>query len=392
MITMLRNKKNSFSPNALTNNFSYNDAIESFSFHSSFPNYKPTPLIELNGLSNHLGLKNIWIKDESHRFGLNAFKVLGASYAVVKYLIEFFGMKNVQPTYTVLNNNPFRSRTRNITLVTATDGNHGRGVAWTAQQIGCKSVIYMPRGTTQNRFENIKSHGADVTIIDGCYDDAVKLAKENSEKYGWLLVQDSSWNGYEKIPLMIMQGYLTIMREIFDVLKDEAPTHLFVQCGVGSLPAAVLAFLLNYFKDKKPVFVIIEPDDAACMYESARLSSIVTLTNEMSTIMAGLACGTPSKMAYDILAAHADFFIKCSDDNTIKGMQILGRQEFGDPKIVSGESGAVTTGFLYYLLHNKKFAPLCEKLKLNSESKVLLISTEGDTDPIMYRKILAKTT
>lgn len=364
--------------------------MEAFSFHSTFPNYKPTPLIELKGLSNHLGLKNIWIKDESHRFGLNAFKVLGASYAVVKYLTEFFGMKNVQATYTVLNDSPFRNRARNITLVTATDGNHGRGVAWTAQQIGCKSVIYMPKGTTQSRFENIKSHGADVTIIDGSYDDAVKLAKENSEKYGWLLVQDSSWNGYEKIPLMIMQGYLTIIREIFDVLKDEVPTHLFVQCGVGSLPAAVLAFLLNYFKDKKPGFVVVEPDDAACIYESTRLSSIVTLTNEMNTIMAGLACGTPSKMAYDILTAHVDFFVKCSDDITIKGMQILGRQEFGDPKIISGESGAVTTGLLYYLLNDHKFGSLCDELKLNNESKVLLISTEGDTDPVMYRKILGR--
>ncbi|MEW6194324.1 MAG: diaminopropionate ammonia-lyase [Bacteroidota bacterium] len=392
MISLLKNKNIASRQSELTNHFDLDTAKKVLALHSTFPGYKPTPLVELKGLSNHLGLNKIWIKDESHRFGLNAFKVLGAGYAVINYLYEYMGMDNKPLSFSFPNDKKIENKIESLTLVTATDGNHGRGVAWTAQQIGCRSVIYMPKGTTQSRFENIKSLGADVTIIDGSYDAAVQLAKENSKRYGWLLVQDSSWNGYEKIPLMIMQGYLTIMKEIFDLLKGEIPTHVFVQCGVGSLPAAVAAFLVNFLKEKKPVFVVVEPDDAACMLESARLSSMITLKNEMKTIMAGLACGTPSKSAFDILSAHTDFFIKCPDEVTIKGMQILGRQEFGDPKIISGESGAVTTGLLYYLLSDKKFAPLSEELKLNSASKVLLISTEGDTDPVMYRKILDQIT
>lgn len=384
MISLLKNTSSNYSADKFLTYFNYENIQKVFSIHSTIPNYKPTPLIEMKGLSKHLGLKKIWIKDESCRFGLNAFKVLGASYAVINYLSNLLKISNTS-FLSLLNN---KNALAEFVLVTATDGNHGRGVAWIAQQLGCKSVVYMPKGTAQSRFENIKSHGADVTIINGNYDNAVDLAKEKSNKNGWLLIQDTSWQNYQEIPLMIMQGYLTIMKEIFDQLKDEIPTHVFVQCGVGSLPAAVLAYLVNKFKEKKPTFINVEPEDAGCMYESARLSSVTTLRNEMKTIMAGLACGTPSKIAFDILKTYSDYFIKCSDDVTIKGIQILGRQEFGDPKIISGESGAVTTGLLFNLLCNEESKRYSEEIKLNSESKVLLISTEGNTDPIMYDKIL----
>ena len=357
-------------------------------FHLTIPGYKITPLIELNKMAEHLGVSNIWIKDESYRFGLKAFKVLGASYAVVKYFNTYFGDDKNELSFSLFEDPIIRERLKNFTLATATDGNHGRGVAWVAQQLGCKCSVYMPMGTTPSRLENIKSHSAEVKIINGSYDDAVNLAKENSEKYDWLLIQDTSWNGYEEIPLWITQGYMTLLEETFSQLNGEIPTHIFVQCGVGSLPAALSAYCAERFKDTKPIFTVVEPYDAACVFESTGKNKIVSLENEMKTIMAGLACGTPSLIAWDILKASADYFIKCSDEVTIKGMQILGRSEFGDAKIISGESGAVTTGLIYFLLANFEYKKLAGQLKLNKDSKILLISTEGDTDPIMYNKIV----
>lgn len=388
MISLLKNF--TAQKNNLTSLFNEEETRNVIAFHKTFPNYFPTPLTTLNGLSQKLGISKIWLKDESHRFGLKAFKVLGASYAVAKYLCEHFGFDRNDISFSLFKKSEVQDLIKEITLATATDGNHGRGVAWTAQQLGCKCVVYMPKGTTQARFENIKSLGADVNIIDGSYDIAVRLAETNSKKFDWLLVQDTSWDGYETIPKWIMQGYLTILDEISSQLNGEKPTHVFVQCGVGSLPAAVWGYYSG--KNINPVLTVVEPDDAACVFESAKNKKIVSLHNEMKSIMAGLSCGTPSKLAFDILNNLSDFFIKCSDDITKKGMQILGRQEFGDPKIISGESGAVTTGLLFYLLSDEKYKSMAEELQLDKNSKVLLISTEGDTDPENYKKIVDEKT
>ena len=383
MISIYQNKLKSVS--GLSEKFNLGTAERVHSFHKTFPGYQPTPLIELTNLSKTLNVNKIWLKDESKRFGLNAFKVLGASYAIAKIIFNKFGFNDEKLSYSIFRSPEIADKVKELSFVTATDGNHGRGVAWTAQQIGCKAVVYMPKGTTQIRLENIKSLGADVLIINGNYDDAVNLAKTNAEKFGWILVQDSSWEGYENIPMMIMQGYLTLMGEIFEQLKDEIPTHVFVQCGVGSLPAAVIGYFVEKYGKQKPVFSVVEPEDSGCMYESVSSGKIITIQNEMKTIMAGLACGTPSKLAFDLLINYSDFFIKCSDEITIEGMKILGSGKFGDPKIISGESGAVTTGLVYHLLLEDKYK---EQLNLDSESKILLISTEGNTDPDMYNKIL----
>ncbi len=391
IIELLENKTATKEKSELVATFDHLTAEQAYKFHSSFSNYKPTPLIELKGLAKHVGVKNIWLKDESHRFGLKAFKVLGASYAVAKLLAEMFGLSGNALTFSIFNDPRIREKIKNITFVTATDGNHGRGVAWTAQQLGCKCVVYMPKKTTLNRFENIKSHNADVIIIDGDYDDASNIARTNAQKYGWLLIQDSSWNGYEKIPLWIMHGYLSLMREIFEQTKDERPTHFFVQCGVGSLPAAVLGYLVNLYSNELPIFVNVEPIDAGCVYESFAVNDgrLHPLTNEINTIMAGLACGIPSKLAWEILRNHSNFFVKCSDDIAVQGMKILGRMEFGDEQIVSGESGAVTTGLVFELLSNPFYKNFALQLQLNSKSKIFLISTEGDTDPDTYKKLVS---
>jgi len=361
-------------------------------FHMTFTDYKPTPLLKLNGLSKYLGVKEIWLKDESYRFGLNAFKVLGASYAAAKVLNELLKLNEDQISFSLFQNHAVNSKLKDLTFVTATDGNHGRGVAWTAQQIGCKCVIYMPKGSAKVRLNNIKSHDAQAYIIDGNYDEAVSLARINSKKYGWILIQDSSWKGYEKIPTWIMNGYFTLMEEINEQLNDEIPTHIFIQCGNGSLPASILAYCIKKYKKEKPVFAVVEPEDAACVYESFLKHGLTTLYNEMKTIMAGLACGTPSLLAWNILKDHSDFFIKCSDDVTIKGMQILGNGEFENTKIISGESGAVTTGLIYSLLSEQKHKTDCNLLGLNQNSKILLLSTEGNTDPETYDKIISQKT
>ena len=382
-LTVIHNKTD------LTKNFGRDASGSAHSFHKTFPDYIPTPLIELAGIARHLGVNKIWLKDESSRFGLNAFKVLGASYAVAKLIAEMFNISEKELSYSIFTKTSIREKVKNLILVTATDGNHGRGVAWTAKQIGCKSVVYMPKGTKQSRFNNIKSLGADVYIIDGNYDDASNLARENAEKFGWILVQDSSWAGYEKIPLWIMQGYLTLMHESFEQLHGEIPTHVFVQCGVGSLPAAVQAYLVNQFGNDRPLLAVVEPTDAACVYESFAVGNgnVHTLTNEIHTIMAGLACGTPSKLAWEIMRDYSNFFITCDDDTTIDGMNILAKGIYGDEKIVSGESGAVTTGLIHKPLSDSAYRQLAEKLKLNSDTKIFLISTEGDTDPEMYKNI-----
>lgn len=386
MITILHNKINNSIE--IANNFSISTAEEVRNFHKTITGYSATPLWKLNGLSKHLGVKDIWLKDESHRFGLNAFKVLGGSFAVAKVLNELPGFKRDRISFSLFKDPATQQKLNEITLVTATDGNHGRGVAWTAQQFGCKCVVYMPKGSTRKRLNNIKSHGAQAYIIDGNYDEAVLLAKTNSEKYGWILVQDSSWQGYEKIPTWIMNGYFTLMEEINEQINCEIPTHIFIQCGNGSLPASILSYCIEKYKNEKPVFAVVEPEDAACVYESFSKQVLTTLYNEMKTIMAGLACGTPSLLAWNILKDYSDYFIKCSDDVTIKGMQILSQQEFGDTKIISGESGAVTTGLIYHLLSEPKNQPLCNILGLNENSRILLISTEGNTDPETYDKII----
>ncbi len=388
-IDILKNRyKSSSLSDDLLKYFTIDEAAKAASFHKTFSGYCATPLLDLSLLAEELKVKKIWLKDESHRFGLNAFKVLGASYAVALYLKENFSICG-NLSFSIFKDEKIRSKTKEITLVTATDGNHGRGVAWTAQQLGCKCKVYMPKGTTQNRLNNIRSLGADALIINGSYDDAVNLAKENSIKYGWLLTQDSSWAGYETMPLRKMQGYLTIMDEIFNGQIMEKPTHAFVQCGVGSLPAAMAAYLVNRFNESDIIFSNVEPADAGCIYETAASvdGEPVSLKNEMNTIMAGLACGTPSTIAWNIMKKHTDFFIKCTDEVTIKGMRLLANKQYFNSEIISGESGAVTTGLVYYLLNN--FPDYSRILSLDENSKILLISTEGNTDPGRYDEIIS---
>ena len=370
--------------------FGVETAKRTRAFHASFPEYSVTPLADLSGLAKELGLGGVYVKDESYRFGLNAFKVLGGSFAIGSYLAGRLGVDIGQLPYDRMTGKETREKLGDITFVTATDGNHGRGVAWTANRLGQKSVVYMPKGSALERLENIRALGSDASITELNYDDAVRLANQGAEKYGWVMVQDTAWEGYEDIPRWIMQGYTTLALEATEQLRQlsvEKPTHIFLQAGVGAMSGGITGFLRDCYGDE-PVITIVEPNKADCIYRSARAGERYCVTGEMQTIMAGLACGEPCTIGWDILRDHADHFISCPEYVAAKGMRVLGNPVNGDTRVVSGESGAVTLGLLAELMQNPSLDWLREPLGLGSDSRVLCISTEGDTDRENYRRIV----
>lgn len=361
--------------------------------HSGMAGYAPTPLVNLPHLAQQLGVAQVLVKDESKRFGLNAFKALGGSYAIAKYLCGKLGIPVDEKAFNVLCSDEAKARLGTVTFVTATDGNHGRGVAWAAKLLGHKAVVYMPEGTSIERLNNIRALGAEAEITKFNYDEAVRLAYAMSKKHGWVLVQDTAWPGYEEIPTWIMQGYTTMAHEIAAQLQEagaEVPTHLFLQAGVGSMAGAVLGYFAALWQDKLPVTAICEPDRAACLYKTAAAGDgvIHKVTGKMNSMMAGLCCGEPCTVSWDIIDNFAGAFVACSDEYAADGMCLLGKPQGGDARVVSGESGAVTAGVLHAVMTQADLAPLRTALGLDENSRVLLISTEGDTDKVNYLKVL----
>ena len=363
-------------------------------FHKSFPQYSVTPLQKLSALASYLGVKGIYCKDESYRFGLNAFKVLGGSYAMGRYIAKELGRDISELPYNVLSSDKVREEVGQATFFTATDGNHGRGVAWAANRLGQKAVVRMPKGTTRTRFDNIAKEGAEVTIEEMNYDDCVRMAAAEAAKteHG-IIVQDTAWDGYEEIPSWIMQGYGTLVLEADKQLKEngvERPTHVFVQAGVGSLAGAVVGYFAHKYKENPPVMVVCEASAADCLYRSAAQAdgNLVNVTGDLQTIMAGLACGEGNTIGWDILKNHVTVFASCPDWMSAKATRIYANPLESDPHIVSGESGSVPLGLVYTALHDEDAKDLKEALKLDKNSNILVISTEGDTDPIRYREIV----
>ncbi len=373
-------------------NMSVEEMQKASSFHKSFPQYDVTPLTPLNNLASYLGLKRLYVKDESYRFGLNAFKVLGGSYAIAKYIAQQLGKDVSEVPYEVLTSDKLREDFGQATFFTATDGNHGRGVAWAANKLGQKCVVRMPKGTTKTRLENIAKENATVTIENLNYDDCVRMAaKEAAQTERGIMVQDTAWEGYEEIPTWIMQGYGTLAMEADSQLEADGsrPTHIFVQAGVGSLAGAVIGYFANRFKENPPIMVVVEANAADCLYRSAMQAdgSRVDVTGDMLTIMAGLACGEANTVSWDILRNHADAFVSCPDWVSANGTRIYGSPIRGDKQVISGESGSVSMGLLHAIMTKPEYADLKEALKLDENSEVLLVSSEGDTDPIRYREI-----
>jgi diaminopropionate ammonia-lyase len=363
-------------------------------FHRSFPQYSVTPLAQLRGMADFLGLKHLFVKDESYRFGLNAFKVLGGSFAMARYIAEQLGKDVSQVDYHYLTSAKLREEFGQATFFTATDGNHGRGVAWAANKLGQKSVVLMPKGSVKSRFDNIAKEGADVTIEDVNYDECVRRANALAEQteHG-VMVQDTAWDGYEKIPAWIMQGYGTMASEAAEQLKAagvERPTHIFIQAGVGSLAGAVQGYFSNLFPDCEPTVVVMEAQAADCLYQGAKAADgdFRIVEGDLQTIMAGLACGEPNTISWDILKNHSAFFVSCPDWVSAKGMRMLSAPIKGDPQVISGESGAVGMGLIAVLMTDPTYEELKNAIRLDENSSVLMFSTEGDTDPENYRKVV----
>lgn len=364
-------------------------------FHSSFEQYEPTPLVELKNLAELIGVKNIFIKDESYRFGLNAFKVLGGSYAIGKYIAKELGVDISEMSAERMTSQEVKDKLGDITFVSATDGNHGRGVAWAAQQLGQKCTIYMPDGSSIQRRDAIRGHGATCEIMEGLnYDECVRLASQKADEEGWVMVQDTAWDGYEEIPTWIIQGYATMAKEAKDSIEEAGykPSHIFAQAGVGSFATGVVGYFTSVYgsDEDKPFFATVEPEKANPLHKTAHIDDgqIHNVTGKMDTIMAGLACGEPVTIGWPILESYVDAFVSAPDLAAARGMRVLGNPLQGDTQVISGESGAAPLGVLCDLMQRPDLEEFKNQLGLDENSVVLLFSTEGDTDFEHYRRVV----
>ena len=386
---MIRYSKNNKGPAGDTAPFSRAGTENVRRVHGMVPGYAPTALRALPALAQRLGVRAVLVKDESTRFGLNAFKGLGGTYAMFRMLCEAVGLDPDAATVAQLRTPPFRDRVGKLHFATTTDGNHGRGVAWAAGVFGCHAHVFMPKGSVEVRAQAIRDAGnAEVTITDMAYDDCVAWTRALAEEKGWLLIQDTAWPGCEQVPMWIMQGYTTLFYEAMDQMKAmglQSPTHLLLQAGVGAMAGAMAGAALETC-GVPTVIATVEADQVACFHESfsARDGRPHRATGSGETIMAGLNCAVPCTIAWDILSGCAAGAFACSDEVAKRGMRLLGREA---PPIVSGESGAVTAG-LADLLAEPEWRGLREELRLDERSVVFLISTEGDTDPENYRRIV----
>lgn len=367
-----------------------------WAFHHTMDEYAPTPLVPLQGLAARLGVKGVFVKDESPRFGLNAFKGLGGVYALARTVGQALGLGE-GVTFAQLTAPEYREQVQRMVFVTTTDGNHGKGVAWAAHKLGCRAHVYLPAGSVPARAQAILEAGAaEARILDLGYDDAVRYAARMAEEQGWYLIQDTSWPGYEDVPAWIVQGYTTLAREAADQLDQAGtrPTHVFLQAGVGAMAGGVLGYLADRYAGDCPVFSVVEPEDMACIYASALAGDGQPHLAEGSgqTIMAGLNCGEPCTLTWPVLRDLASWYFACPDQVAEEGMALLGRPQSGDRAVVSGESGGVTAGLLARLCTQADLAPLRQAMGLDQEAVVLLVSTEGDTDPEHYRQVVEGST
>lgn len=362
-------------------------------FHSTIKGYKATPLVSLENLAKKLGVSKIYVKDESKRFGLNAFKGLGVTYATAKLLCEELDVNIDKISFDYFKSPEIAEKIKDMVFVTATDGNHGRAVAWAANQLGCKSIVYMPKGSSLIRLQAIQDEGADANITEVNYDDSVRMAKDKADEIGGFFVQDTAFEGYKEIPNWISQGYTTMASEALDQMKLDGisrPTHVFLQAGVGSFAGSILGYFANVFKEKCPITTIIEPENAACIYKSASANDELPhdVTGDLETIMAGLACGEPNRETWPILRDFAKAYVSSPDYVVAKGMRVLANPLGRDEKVISGESGAVGLGLVTLLYERKEFKELKNKLNLDENSVIICFNTEGDTDPEHYNKVI----
>ena len=349
----------------------------------TWPVYASTPLISLHGLAEACRVGKLYYKNEARRFGLKSFKALGGSYAVLQLLLRH--LPRGATSHDLLTGQ-YREETSQITVCCATDGNHGRSVAWGAQQFGARCVIYLHSTVSKGREDAIAHLGAEVRRVGGSYDDAVSKAALDAEENGWFVVADTAYPGYMTVPKDVMQGYTVMADEVVQQVS-EPPTHCFVQGGVGGFAAAVLAQLWEAYGEHRPRLILVEPDRAACLYESARQGSPTEVPGELDTLMAGLACGNPSLLAWEIIDEGIDDFITVTDGAAVEAMRLLAQGVNGDSPLVAGESAVAG---LVGLLIARQRAELSDVLALDANSRVLVFGCEGATDEAIYHQLVGK--
>lgn len=353
---------------------------------TAWDGYAATPLVELDALASTLSISQILYKHEGPRFGLGSFKALGAAYAALRVLQrEISRITGQGASLSSIREGEHAEICSGITLVSATDGNHGRSLAWGCQRFGVPCRIYIHAEVSEGRARAMRDLGAEVIRIDGDYDGSVALAREEAERNGWFVVSDTSWPGYSEPPRDVMAGYGVMTREIYQAL-DQAPTHIFLQGGVGGLAASVAASLRQYWGKDAPRVVVVEPELAACLYESARRGMATTVNITEETIMAGLSCGEPSPIAWGILEKEATDFLTIPDSIVAPTVRLLARPLGDDPMIEAGESAMAG---LAALISARQYPELSKTLGLNAQSRVLLIGSEGVTDPEIFGRIMA---
>ena len=360
------------------------EEVEQFLRHRE--NHAVTPLHALPALARELGVRAIHIKDEGLRLGLGSFKALGGSYAVIRLVLDAASERLGRVVDVVmLHAADVRAIAAGMTFACATDGNHGRSVAQGAELVGARSVVFVHSGVSQERVAAIARFGAEIVRVAGSYDDSVEEAARVATENGWTIVSDTSWPGYERIPALVMQGYTAMVREALRQLPDP-PTHVFVQAGVGGVAAAVGGHLTLALADQRPIFVVVEPARAACLYESARSGRPLKIQQGEPTVMAMLECYEPSLVAWRVLTRAADGFMTVEEEDAVAAMKRLARPLGADPAIVAGESGGVGLAGLTRALANHEAR---NSLRLGPQSRIFVINTEGATDPLRYAELVA---
>ena len=355
-------------------------------FLSYRENHVVTPLHALPALARELGVGAIHVKDEGLRLGLGSFKALGGSYAVIRLVLDAASERFGRAVDVAALQAPdVRAIAAGMTFACATDGNHGRSVAQGARLVGASAVVFVHSGVSQERVAAIARFGAEIVRVAGSYDDSVEEAARVADKNGWTIVSDTSWPGYERIPALVMQGYTAMVREALRQLP-EPPTHVFVQAGVGGVAAAVGGHLALALADQRPMFIVVEPARAACLYESARAGHPIRIEQGEPTVMAMLECYEPSLIAWRVLSRVADGFMTVEEEDAVAAMKRLARPLGADPAVVAGESGGVGLAGLISALADPEAR---KALRLSPRSRIFVINTEGATDPLRYAELVA---
>ncbi len=350
--------------------------------------YAVTPLHSLPALAQAMGVASVHYKDEGSRFGLGSFKALGGAYAVARLLCRELGAQLGRTLTTQdLLTPELHALCGGITVTCATDGNHGRSVAWGAQLFGCQCVIYIHATVSEGRKEAIAQYGAQVVRTAGNYDDAVRQADLDAKQYGRFVISDTSYPGYMEVPRDVMQGYQLMVEEAAQQLP-ERPTHIFVQAGVGGLAAAVCGYFWERDAGDRPIYVVVEPDKADCLTQSAKAGQLTAVTGDIDTLMAGLACGEVSHLAWEILEKGTDAFCVIPDDAAVAAMRLLAHPLGNDPVIVAGESAVA--GVAAAIAASQSDAAR-QMLGLNADSRILFFGSEAATAPALYEQLVGES-